>query len=110
MKKSRKTIFKVLATIILAFYLLIFITEIGNPEGTIFGYVMIYIMFLFYSLGYFFLWKNEKISGIIFVSWYLFLLALVVWVWIDGDMVAILGIPIPILGTIILIKSIKKIR
>ena len=109
LKKTPGIFLKLLATFILVCYLIFFLGEILHPySGTTFGLIMVYIMFLFFLLGYSFLWKNGKVSGIIFIMWYGFLLVLALWVWVNAGMVLGLGIPIPILGALLLVKAYAK--
>lgn len=111
-KKPSRITLKIIATILAIFYAIIFIGEITPPffEST-FGVSMVYVLFCFFLLGYYFLWKNEKISGIILILWYGFLLLLAFFVWSNAGMVIVLGIPIPILGALLLIKThFKKIK
>ena len=103
--KVSSMILKILITVSAVFYTIIFIGEIIPPfYESVFGVAMVYVLFCFFLLGYYFLWKNEKISGIILILWYGFLLILAFFVWTNAGMVIILGIPIPILGALLLFK------
>jgi hypothetical protein len=73
-----------------------------------FADISIYLLFLVFALGFFFLWKNELISGIILVIWHGIQWLLVFFVWPDGGMTLILGLPIGIYGILLLAYGIRK--
>ena len=103
-------ILKVLVTIAAAFYALIFIDEAFPPydpnmRESDFGIVMVFILFIWFATGYYYLWRNEKRAGIMLISWWL-LLFLTAWlVWMYGNVTVVLGFPIFILGILLLIHS-----
>ena len=114
MKKSSnifRNILRILGTVAAILYVLFLIAE-GVPlykEAT-FADISVYLLFLVFALGFYFLWKNEFISGLILVAWHGIQWCLVFWVWVDGGMTLILGIPIGILGIIVLIYGIRDYR
>ena len=97
--------FKVLASIMFFFYLLLFLDEVVHPDPGIIGLIGAYALFCFFILGYVLLWKNERISALIFIVWYGFLLILANWVWTNAGMVIGFGFPIFVLGVLILVYS-----
>lgn len=113
MKKSKK-IFKILLniliTVTLIFYFLLFLDEITPPfyNQTAFGLFMVYAMFIIFLAAYYFSWKNEKISGIILLVWYVLLWVLGLWVWTNAGMAIGLATPIPFLGILLIIYSYLK--
>ncbi len=115
-KKNPNKIFgiilKILLTISAIVYVILVIEELTHPiYNSVLGAIMIVLMFLFFLVGYLFLYKDEKISGWIFMVWYGILWVLALWVWSDAGMVLLFGTIIPILGAIILIKAyFKKIK
>ena len=111
-KNILRNILRILVTIVAIFYLFVVIDE-GTPPFTepLFGIIMVYALFLFFVLGYYYLWKNEKLSGILLIVWYGLLWILVFCVWENAALTIIMGIPIPILGILLLIYSyLKKLR
>ena len=98
-----KLIIRTLQTVSAAFYLYFIVDFVIAPyddDETLLGNIMVYVLFSLFIAGYILVWKNFKISGIILISWYLILLALVEWVWQHGGMAIIIGAPIFILGII----------
>ena len=106
--KFRK-ILRILGTIAVALYILFLIAE-GIPLSTesSFADVSVYLLFLLFILGYYFLWKNELISGIILIIWHAIQWVLVFWVWVDGGLTLIFGLPLGIFGIIVLIYGVRK--
>jgi len=104
-----RIILRVMGTIAALFYLLFLIFE-GVPlfKASNFADISVYLLFLLFALGYYFLWRNELISGIIILIWYALEWILVFWVWVDGGMTLILGLPISLLGIFTLIYGAKK--
>jgi hypothetical protein len=113
MNKSTKifrNILRILGTVSAVLYIIFLFAE-GVPlykEAT-FADNSVYLLFLVFAVGYYFLWKNEFISGLILIAWHGLQWCLVFWVWVDGGMTLILGIPIGLLGIIILIYGIRTL-
>ena len=100
---------RILTTLAAIIYAVIFIGEITPPfYESGFGVVIVYVLFAFFLLGYFYLWKNEKISGVILVIWYGLLWIAGVWIWTNAGMVLVLGIPILLLGALLLIRRYSR--
>ncbi len=110
-RKISLIILKILLTISFICYIMIFIEEIIHPfsEG-FFGVFMIYTLFIIFMIGYYFLWTNEKISGIIIMSWYGLMLIIGFFVWSDAGMVILLGFPVFIFGILLFIHSLRKTK
>ena len=103
-----RNVLRTLGSIAALGYILFLIGEgVPNFKDLNFADISVYILFAVFVLGYIFLWKNELISGILLVAWYGFEWCLVLWVWVDGDMVIILGFPIFIIGILVLIYGIR---
>jgi len=102
-------ILRILVAIAAAFYIIFLIFE-GVPliNGAGFADSSVYLLFLLFAVGFYFLWKNELIAGIILVTWHLLQWVLVFWVWVDGGLTLVLGLPIGIMGIIVLIHGIRK--
>jgi len=113
MKKSTnllRNILRMLGSITAILYILFLIDE-GVPlftEKVTFAEISVYLLFLVFILGYYFLWKNELISGLILIAWHGLQWFLVYWVWVDGSMTLILGIPLGLFGIIILMYGMSK--
>jgi len=105
-----RNILRILGTIAAILYILFLIDE-GVPllKEPSFADISVYLLFLVFVLGYYFLWKNELISGLILIAWHGLQWFLVYWVWIDGSMTLILGIPLGSFGVIVLIFGITKV-
>lgn len=103
-------VLKVLVTLAAAFYALIFIDEVippydPNMTETDFGIVMAFVLFIWFAIGYYFLWKDEKRAGIILITWWLGLFLTAWLVWFYGNVTVVLGFPIFILGILLLVHS-----
>lgn len=108
--KIFRNILRILGTVSAILYILFLIAE-GVPlykEAT-FADNSVYLLFLVFAVGYYFLWKNEFISGLILIAWHGLQWVLVFWIWVDGGMTLILGIPIGLLGIVILIYGIRTL-
>jgi len=114
MKKKVKKIFKIILTILmvlaLIFYFLLFLDEITPPfyEQSVFGLIMVYFLFIIFLAACYFSWKNERISGIILLSWYALLWVSGLWIWTNVGMVLGLATPIPFIGILLIIYSYIK--
>lgn len=102
-----RNILRVLGTIASLFYILFLIDE-GVPliGAKSFADISVYLLFLLFVSGYYFLWKNALISGVILIVWHGIQWILVFWVWDQGEMTLILGLPIGMLGILVLIYGI----
>lgn len=111
MKKDLKVyrlILRILGSIAFIAYILFLIDEGIQQSGDLsFEHSTVYILFLVFLAGYIFLWKNEIISGILLIAFYVLQWCLVIWVWENGGMTVILGFPIAVLGILVLIYGIK---
>ena len=108
-KKTPLIILKILLTISLICYLVIFVGEIIPPfSEPLFGIIMVYVLFFIFLIGYYFLWKNPRLSGIIVVFWYVLLLFLGFFVWTNAGMVIILGFPVGVLGVLLIVYSYRN--
>jgi hypothetical protein len=114
MKKKVKKIFRIvlliLMTLALALYFLVFIAEATPPfyDQSLFGLIMVYLLFLIFLVAYYFSWKNERISGIIILFWYALLWISGLWIWTNAGMALGLATPIPILGVLLIGYSYLK--
>jgi len=76
-------------------------------KASTFADVSVYLLFSVFLIGYVLLWKNELISGILLIVWYGLQWVLVFWVWIDGELTLIFGLPIGIIGVLLLLYGIR---
>ena len=104
-----RTILRILGTIAALLYVLFLIAEsVPLFKEVSFADISVYLLFLVFALGYYFLWKNELISGVILIAWHAIQWVLVFTVWVDGGLTLILGLPIGIFGIFVLIYGIRK--
>ena len=111
--KTFRNVLRILVTLAAILYTMIFIDEAFPPydpnmRESNFGIVMVFVLFIWFSLGYFYLWKNEKIAGMFLTSWWIGLFLTAWLVWIYGNVTVILGFPIFILGILLLVYARKK--
>jgi hypothetical protein len=111
--KTFRNVMRILLTLAAVFYALIFIDEALPPHDpdmreSNFGIVMAFVLFSWFFIGYFYLWKNEKIAGIFLTTWWIGLFLTAWLVWIYGNVTVVLGFPIFILGILLLIYSRNK--
>lgn len=113
--KAFRTILRVLLSIAAVLYILVFIDEALPPydpdmrESNL-GIAMVFVLFIWFLFGFYFLWKNEKISGILFTTWWVALFLTAWFIWVYGNVTVILGFPIFILGILLLIYVKKSQR
>jgi len=112
MRKSSsliRNILRILGTLAAILYIIFLVFE-GVPifKSATFADITVYLLFLVFVLGYIVLWKNELISGVILIVWHIIQWILVFFVWPDGGMTLILGLPIGILGILALIYGFRK--
>lgn len=111
--KTFRDILRVLSTLAAIFYSMIFIDEAFPPydpsmrESNV-GILMVFILFILFSIGFYFVWKHERIAGILFTTWWIgvFLTAWLIWSY--GNVTVILGFPIFIIGILLLYYSHRK--
>ncbi|UCH13198.1 MAG: hypothetical protein JSV22_08780 [Bacteroidales bacterium] len=112
MKKSTdlyRIILLVLGTIAAAIYILFFIREGASIFTEIsFADITVVLLFAVFVAGYYFLWKNEIISGILLIAWHVIQWFLVLWIWPDGEMTILFGVPLGLFGIFVLIYGIRK--
>ena len=114
MKKSGDrslNILKILVTIAAVLYIIfLYFERVPLVNGPGFAEISVYLLFILFAAGYFFMWKNELIAGIILAAWHIIQWILVFWVWVDGGLTLVLGLPIGIMGIILLVYGIRKAR
>jgi hypothetical protein len=114
MKRSNaifRNILRGLGTMAFVLYVLFLIDEdVPLLEASSFADISVYLLFLIFVSGYYFLWKNELLSGIILMIWHGLQWLLVFWVWEHGEMTLILGLPIGIFGILELIYGIWNLK
>ena len=76
-----------------------------NMRESDFGIAMSFILFIWFGFGYFQSWRNEKVAGGVFVSWWIALFFTAWLIWNYGNVTVVLGFPICILGVLFLIYS-----
>lgn len=111
--KPFRNVLRILVSLAAILYALIFIDEAFPPYApdmreSDFGIAMAFVLFIWFSIGYFYLWKNEKKAGILLTTWWIGLFITAWLVWSYGNATVVLGFPIFILGILLLIYSGKK--
>jgi hypothetical protein len=73
------------------------------PEftGTTVEMVTTLALFVLFVGGFYYLWKDETLSGLMWMAWYAFLWVFVLWVWDVAGMTVIIGAPIFALGILL---------
>ncbi len=113
--KAFQLILRIIATLALSGYA-IFLTDLTiywvNNDYSLFRIVISteYLMFLIFILGYYYVWKNELISGVIIVFWHMLQWVFVHWVWEDAALTLVFGIPIGLIGISLLVYGILDKR
>ncbi len=104
-----RNVLRVLGSIAFVAYVVFFIGEAVTPfQAKLKEVISVYLLFAVFVTGFFYLWKNEMKAGFIWIIWYAIQWCLVFWVWIDGDMTLILGLPIALLGILMIIYGVRK--
>ena len=108
-----RNILRILTTLAALLYMLFFIGEAippydPNMRESNFGIFMVFVLCLGFSAGYYYVWKDERKAGILFATWWLGLFLTAWLVWYYGNVTVILGIPIFILGILLLVYSAKE--
>lgn len=111
--KLFRNILRVLITIAATLYFSIFIGEAFPPydptmRESNFGIFMVFVLFIWFAIGYYYLWKDEKIAGLFLTTWWIALFFTAWIVWLYGDVTVVLGFPVFILGILLLIYSFKN--
>lgn len=111
--KTFRDILRILTTIAAILYVIIFIDEAFPPydpatRESDFGIVMVVVLFIWFSIGYFYVWKNEKTAGFFLTSWWIALFFTAWLVWLYGNVTVVLGFPVFILGILLMIYARKK--
>ena len=98
-----RIVLKILASVAAIFYVVFLVDEkvavatIISLEG-----IAVYLLFIFFLIGYLYIWKNEIVAGVLWVMWYALQWGLVFTVWSNGTLTLVLGFPIPLLGAFLL--------
>ena len=69
-----------------------------------------FLLFLFYVAAFILSWFREKTAGYMFISWYVFMMALAIYVWNDAGMTIILGFPLLPIGVFYVLYAYRKDR
>ena len=104
-----RNILRISGTIGAVFYILFLVFEdVPLFKEVTFADTSVYLLFAVFIFAYYFLWKDELVSGLILIAWHGLQWILVFWVWVDGALTLILGIPLGLLGIVVLIYGISK--
>jgi apolipoprotein N-acyltransferase len=108
-----RDILRVLVTLAAIMYTLIFIDEAFPPydadmRETNFGIFMVFVLFAWFSLGFYYLWTDERKSGFVLMTWWIALFMTAWLVWSYGNVTVVLGFPVFILGILLLLYARRK--
>ena len=76
-------------------------------EGTTWELITTLLLFVVFLAGLFYLFKREMLAGILWIAWYGLLILLVVTLWVGAGLTVVMGLPIFILGLLVLVHGIK---
>jgi len=114
-KRLVQNVLRVIGCIIALGYLIFIVDGISSalqyktpPEESAFGIFMVYVLFAFFLTAFYFMWKNEALSGLLLIIWFAVLLMLVRWIWVAAVPTLILGAPIFLFGVALLIYGLRK--
>lgn len=97
--KFFRNVLRVLASVAAIFYVVFLVDEsISIVDALSLEGLTVYLLFLFFMIGYIYVWKNEIVTGLLWVVWYGLQWGLVMYVWTDAALTLVLGFPIPIIG------------
>ncbi|TLX74662.1 hypothetical protein E9993_12155 [Labilibacter sediminis] len=110
--KTFRNILRILTTLAAILYIVVFVDEALPPYSTDmresnFGIAMVFVLFIWFLIGYNYLWWNEKIAGIFLTTWWIGLFLTAWLVWLYGNVTVVLGFPIFILGLLLLLYARK---
>lgn len=108
-----RNILRIIASLAAILYVLIFIDEAFPPydpnmRESDFGIFMVFVLFLWFAAGYYYVWKDERKAGILLTTWWLGLFLTAWLVWYYGNATVILGFPVFILGIMFLVIPKRK--
>lgn len=108
-KKKSNLVLKIIGIIGICLYVLFLVgEEIPLWKDVSFAETSVYLLFLFFLIGIYFIWKNLIISGVTLILWHAIQWAFVYWVWDGGEMTLLFGFPVAIFGIAILIVGIVQ--
>jgi hypothetical protein len=93
----------------MAIYLFFILTS-GLPgiHNLNFSEISVYLLFLVFAIAYFSLWKSLTVSGILFTLFFILQLILVIYVWEDGGLTLLLGIPVLFFGIVVTLFGLNR--
>jgi len=114
-KRDKKDIYSIILKALMTFsaicYLIIFIDEITPPfYESLLGIMAVPYLFTIFLIGYYFSLKSDFLaSGIFVIAWYSLMWIFAAFLWVTGAGTVLgLGLPVFILGLLMLVKGIIK--
>lgn len=111
-KKKRFTILQILLTIYGLLYLLLIVSSffaIENYDIFDLELIVVNLALILFLVGYYIVWKNEKIAGIIFLFHWVIMWVITLFIaQTDRGMSVVLGFPLFILGILFIISWYRK--
>lgn len=108
-----RILFRVFFTISTIFYLSIFIDEAFPPyseshrESNL-GITMVFVLFVWYAVGYYYLWVNEKKAALLIISWYVGLVLTAFFIWNYGNVTVVIAFPVLLVSILLLVFTWRK--
>ncbi len=106
-KKKRFSQLQIILTIYGLLYLLLIITDLSTLEN--FEQIVVNLAFVLFLIGYYMVWKNEGVAGIIFIFWWIIMWFLALFIaGPDREAGVVMGLPVFILGILFIISWYRK--
>ncbi len=106
-KKKRFSALQIILTIYGLLYLLLIITDLSTLDN--FEQIVVNLAFVLFLIGYYMVWKNEGIAGIIFIFWWIIMWFLALFIAeTDRGAGVVVGLPVFILGILFIISWYRK--
>lgn len=110
-KKKFFSVLQIILTIYGLLYLLFIIDfiSIDNYDPYNLENIVVNLSFVLFLVGYYMIWKNEGVAGIIFIFWWVVMWCLALFIAeIDRGSSVVMGLPLFILGILFIISWYRK--
>ena len=111
-KKKKFSVLQIILTIFGLLYLLFIISNfspIDNYDPYNLENIFVNLSFVLFLMGYYMVWKNEGVAGIIFIFWWIVMWCLTLFISEhDRGNSVVMGLPLFILGILFIISWYKK--
>ena len=110
-KKKKFSVLQIILTIYGLLYLLFIIDfiSIDNYDPYNLENIVVNLSFVLFLVGYYMVWKNEGVAGIIFIFWWVVMWCLALFIAEhDRGSSVVMGLPLFILGILFIISWYRK--